>query len=167
MTGKTRRNLTDEFKAATGALLKRSGRPLSQAVQELGIEQSALRTRRRKLRPPGVQSLRSAAPAGNGHAAVLPAMTADQAGIRGLRRAAGARADGAGHLRKAVGIFSGPTRRGSASLTSTAAPSPSGLCARDSRSSRPATTPSADVPRAAGRPPTENCSATSAPCPRQ
>ena len=60
MATKMRRNFTDEFKAETVALLESSGRPLSQVAQELGIEQSVLRTWRRKLRSPGVQSSRPA-----------------------------------------------------------------------------------------------------------
>jgi transposase len=75
MASKTRRNFTDEFKAETVALLEGSGRPLSQVAQELGIEQSVLRAWRRKLRPPAAQSPRPPAFAGNGHAAVVPAVT--------------------------------------------------------------------------------------------
>jgi transposase len=54
MAGHTRQNFPDEFKAETVAQLESSNRPLSQLSQELGIEQSALRAWRRKLRPSGV-----------------------------------------------------------------------------------------------------------------
>ena len=67
------------------ALLESSDRPLSQPPQELGIEQSILRTWRRKLRPSGVHSSRPAALTGNGHAAAMPAINADQAETRLLR----------------------------------------------------------------------------------
>jgi transposase len=86
MTSKTRRNFTEEFKAETVALLESSGRPLSQVAQELGIEQSVLRAWRRKLRPSGAQSPRPGATTGNGHAATVPTITADQAEVRRLRR---------------------------------------------------------------------------------
>jgi transposase len=51
MTTKTRRAFTDEFKAEMVTLLKSSVRPLTQIAAELGIEPSALRKWRRKLRP--------------------------------------------------------------------------------------------------------------------
>jgi transposase len=86
MADKTRRNFTDEFKAETVALLESSDRPLSQLSQELGIEQSVLRAWRRKLRPSEVQSPPPAAPTSNGHAVAVPAITAEQAEIRSLRR---------------------------------------------------------------------------------
>ncbi|MDO9713942.1 IS3 family transposase [Paracraurococcus lichenis] len=86
MAGKTRRNFTDEFKAKTVAWLESSDLPLSQLSQELGIEQSILRAWRRKLRPSGVQSPRPATASSNGHAGTVPAITADQAEIRRLRR---------------------------------------------------------------------------------
>ena len=110
MSSKTRRNFTDEFKAETVALLESSDRPLSQLSQELGIEQSVLRTWRRKLRPSGVQSSRPAASTGNGHVAAMPAITADQAEIRRLRRELEPVQMERDILRKAIGIFSGPTR---------------------------------------------------------
>jgi transposase len=110
MASKTRRNFTDEFKAETVALLESSDRPLSQVAQELGIEQSVLRAWRRKLRPAGTQSPRPAASAGNGHAATAPAITADQAEMRRLRRELDRVQMERDILKKAIGIFSGPTR---------------------------------------------------------
>jgi transposase len=110
MASKTRRNFTDEFKAETVALLESCGRPLSQVAGELGIEQSVLRSWRRRLRPPASQSPRAGAPAGNGHAAVMPAITADQAEIRRLRRELERVQTERDILKKAIGIFSGPTK---------------------------------------------------------
>lgn len=110
MASKTRRTFTEEFKAETVALLESSGRSVSQLSQELGIEQSVLRTWRRKLRPSGVQSPRPAAPAGNGHGATVPAITADQAEIRRLRRELERVRTERDILEKAVGIFSGPAK---------------------------------------------------------
>ena len=110
MATKMRRNFTDEFKAETVALLEGSGRPLSQVAQELGIEQSVLRAWRRKSRPPAASLPRPAAAAGNGHAAAVPAITADQAEIRRLRRELERVQTERDILEKAIGIFSGPTR---------------------------------------------------------
>ena len=110
MASKTRRNFTDEFKAETVALLESSDRPLSQVAQELGIEQSVLRAWRRKLRPSGAQPSRTAAPPGNGPAAAVPSITADQAEIRRLRRELDRAQIERDILKKAIGIFSGPTR---------------------------------------------------------
>jgi transposase len=110
MSSKTRRNFTDEFKAETVALLESSGRPLSQVAGELGIEQSVLRAWRRKLRPSGGQSPHPVAPAGNGHAAGVPAITADQVEIRRLRRELERVQMERDILKKAIAIFSGPTK---------------------------------------------------------
>ena len=110
MTGKTRRTFTDEFKAETVALLEGSGRPLSQLAQELGIEPSVLRTWRRKLRPSGVQSPRLGAPVAYGHTTAAPALTADQAEVRRLRRELERVQMERDILKKAIGIFSGPTK---------------------------------------------------------
>ena len=108
MSSKTRRNFTDEFKAETVTLLESSDRPLSQLSQELGIEQLVLRTWRRKLRPSEVQSSRPAVSTGNGHAAAMLAITADQAEIRRLRRELERVQIERDILKKAIGIFSGP-----------------------------------------------------------
>ena len=110
MAGKARRNFTEEFKAETVALLEGSGRPLSQMSRELGIEQSVLRARRRKLRPPGTAAPRPVAPPGDGSSAATPALTADQAEIRRLRRELERVQTGRDILKKAIGIFSGPGR---------------------------------------------------------
>ena len=110
MASKTRRNFTDEFKAETVALLESSDRSLSQVAQDLGIEQSVLRAWRRKLRPSGKQPPRSSASTGNVHAAAAPAITADQAEIRRLRRELDRVQMERDILKKAIGIFSGPTR---------------------------------------------------------
>ena len=110
MASKTRRNFTDEFEAETVALLESSGRRLSQVAGEFGIEQSVLRAWRRKLRPPAAQLLQPASPAGNGHAAAVPAITADQAEIRRLRRELERVQTERDILEKAIGIFSGPTK---------------------------------------------------------
>ncbi|HET6804193.1 MAG TPA: transposase [Frateuria sp.] len=110
MTSKTRRTFTDEFKAETIALLESSGRPLSQIAQELGIEQSVLRTWRRKLRPSGVQSARPVASVLNGNAPTVPTVTADQAEIHRLRRELERMQMERDILKKAIGIFSGPTK---------------------------------------------------------
>ncbi len=110
MASKTRRNFTDEFKAETVALLESSDRPLSQVAGELGIEQSVLRTWRRKLRQPATQSPRAAVPPGNGGAAVMPPITADEAEIRRLRRELERVQTERDISRKAIGIFSGPTK---------------------------------------------------------
>lgn len=110
MAGKARRNFTEEFKAETVALLEGSGRPLSQLSRELGIEQSVLRAWRRKLRPAGAAASRPAAQAANGSAAATPALTADQAEIRRLRRELERARTERDILKKAIGIFSGPTR---------------------------------------------------------
>jgi transposase len=110
MASKTRRNFTDEFKAETVALLESSDRPLSQVAQELGIEQSVLRAWRRKLRPSGAQSSRLTTSAGNSHVATAPAITADQAEIRRLRRELDRVQMERDILKKAIGIFSGPAK---------------------------------------------------------
>jgi transposase len=86
MASKTRRNFTDEFKAETVALLESSDRSLSQVAQDLGIEQSVLARLAAQVAAIGTQSPRSSASTGNVHAAAAPAITADQAEIRRLRR---------------------------------------------------------------------------------
>ena len=110
MAGKARRNFTEEFKAETVALLEGSGQPLSQMSRELGIEQSVLRAWRRKLRPPGTAAPRPVATSGDGSSAATPALTADQAEIRRLRRELERVQMERDILKKAIGIFSGPTR---------------------------------------------------------
>lgn len=110
MTSKTRRTFTDEFKAETVELLESSGRPLSQIAQELGIEQSVLRTWRRKSRPSGAQSARPVASVLNGTATAVPAVAADQAEIRRLRRELERMQMERDILKKAIGIFSGATK---------------------------------------------------------
>jgi len=110
MTSKTRPNFTDEFKAEMVALLQNSGQPLSQLAQVLGIEQSVLRAWRRKLRPLRMQSPRPSGSAGNGHAATAPAVTADQAEIRRLRRELKRVQIERDVVEKAISIFSGSPR---------------------------------------------------------
>ena len=110
MAGKARRNFTEEFKAETVALLEGSGRPLSQVSRELGIEQSVLRAWRRKLRPTAAASSRPVAPASNGSSAAAASLAADQAEIRRLRRELERVQMERDILKKAIGIFSGPTR---------------------------------------------------------
>lgn len=107
MAGKIRRNFTDEFKAETVALLESSDRPLSQLSQELGIEQSVLRAWRRKLQPSGLQSSPPTSATGHGHVVAVPAITADQAEIRRLRRELERVQMERDILKKAIGIFSG------------------------------------------------------------
>jgi transposase len=109
MAGRTRRTLTDEFKAETVALLGSSGRPLPQMSRELGIEQSVLRTWRRKLRPAGTAPSGPVAPVSDGRPAPAAPLTADQAEIRRLRRELERVQMERDILKKAIGIFSGPT----------------------------------------------------------
>ncbi len=110
MANKARRNFTEEFKAETVALLEASGRPLAQMSREFGIEQSVLRAWRRKLRPSGTAASRPVARVADGGTNTAPALTADQAEIRRLRRELERAQMERDILKKAIGIFSGPAR---------------------------------------------------------
>jgi transposase len=79
-------------------------------LQELGIEQSVLRTWRRKLRPTGAAPAGLVAPVHNGSSASAASLTADQAEIRRLRRELERVQMERDILKKAIGIFSGPMK---------------------------------------------------------
>jgi transposase len=103
----TRRSFTDEFKREAVSLLASSGRPLIQIATEQGIQPSMLRSWRG-----AVSGQKVAGAAGSGVAA---APSAEQAEIRRLRRELERAQTERDILEKAVGIFSGPPRLGSAS----------------------------------------------------
>jgi transposase len=105
---KTRRECTPEFKQEAVALLRSSGRPLTQVAGELGIQPSMLRSWRRRqngevLRPQPFT-------AGNGSvasAAGSASSPADQAAeITRLRRELERTRLERDILKKAIGIFS-------------------------------------------------------------
>ncbi|ATR19142.1 Transposase (plasmid) [Roseomonas mucosa] len=108
---KARREFTPEFKQEAVALLRSSGRPLTQVAGELGIQPSMLRSWRRQngeaLRPqPIAAGTRSiTAPS------ALASSPADQAAeIARLRRELERARLERDILKKAIGIFSEPPR---------------------------------------------------------
>ncbi len=108
-TKKTRRGFTAEFKREAAVLLRDSGRPLTQAASELGLEPSVLRRWRSLAHGTG-----QAVPAVR-LGAVAAVASAEQVGIRRLRKELERARMERGILRKAAGIFSIPPRRGSVS----------------------------------------------------
>jgi transposase len=100
----TRRSFTDEFKREAVSLLASSGRPLTQAATELGIEPSMLRSWR------GAVNGTATTTPGPSTAPVPAAASAEQAEIRRLRRELERAQMERDILKKAIGIFSGPPR---------------------------------------------------------
>lgn len=105
---KTRREFTPEFKQEAVALLRSSGRPLTQVAGELGIQPSMLRSWRRRQNGEAVRPQPIAAGIGSIMAPSAPASSpADQAAeIARLRRELERARLERDILKKAIGIFS-------------------------------------------------------------
>ena len=104
MTNKTRRSFTDHFKREAVSLLASSGRPLIQVAAGLGIQPSMLRSWRGSADGAAKPLTGSTSPASK----TMP--SADQIEIRRLRREFEYAQMERDVLKKAMGIFSGPTR---------------------------------------------------------
>ena len=137
---KPRREFTAEFKHEAVVLLRDGGRPLAQGASELGLEPPVLRRWRSLAHGTG-----QAAPAVRLGAAAAVA-SAEQVGIRRLRKELERAQTERGILRKAVGTFPIPPGRGSVPSRTTAGCFP---CGR--RAWRCGSAPAAIVPGAAGR----------------
>ena len=109
---KTRREFTPEFKQEAVALLRSSGRPLTQVAGELGIQPSMLRSWRRRQNGEAPQPQPIAAGTRSITApSALASSPADQAAeIARLRRELERARLERDILEKAIGIFSEPPR---------------------------------------------------------
>jgi transposase len=101
----TRREFTEEFKREAVGLLESSGRPLMQVAKELGIQPSMLRNWRGRLGTAGGRASVGERPVTTG-----PAMSAEGAEIRRLRKELERAQMERDIPKKAIGIFSGPPR---------------------------------------------------------
>jgi transposase len=109
---KTRREFTPEFKQEAVALLRSSGRPLTQVAGELGIQPSMLRSWQRRQNGEAPQPQPVAAGMGSAASPSAPVSSpADQAAeIARLRRELERARLERDILKKAIGIFSEPPR---------------------------------------------------------
>jgi transposase len=109
---KTRREFTPEFKQEAVALLRSSGRPLTQVTGELGIQPSMPRSWRRRSNVEAPQPQPVAVGTGSAASPSAPVSSpADQAGeIARLRRELERARLERDILKKAIGIFSEPPR---------------------------------------------------------
>lgn len=105
---KTRREFTPEFKREAVALLRSSGRPLTQVAGELGIQPSMLRSWRRRQNGEAPRPQPVTAGSGSVASPSAPASSpADQAAeIARLRRELERARLERDILKKAIGIFS-------------------------------------------------------------
>ena len=101
----TRREFTEEFKREAVDLLESSGRPLMRVAKELGIQPSVLRNWRGRLGSAGGR-----ASVAEGAVSTAATMSVEGAEIRRLRKELERAQMERDIPRKAIGIFSGPSR---------------------------------------------------------